>query len=92
MEIFVPDVPTAVELLNDGNKVKVTVMFRGREITHPELGFSLLQRMAESLKDIAVIDQQPSMEGRRMNLILSSTTIRKAKTKEEVKEIQNAKA
>ena len=82
----------ANKLLNDGNKVKVTVMFRGREITHPELGFRLLQRMAESLKDIAVIDQQPSMEGRRMNLILSSTTIRKAKTKEEVKEIQNAKA
>jgi len=82
----------ANKLLNDGNKVKITVMFRGREITHPELGWKLLQRMAESLKDVAVIDQQPSMEGRRMNLILSSSATRKARAKEEIKEVQNAKA
>ncbi len=82
----------ANKLLNDGNKVKITVMFRGREITHPELGWKLLQRMAESLKDVAVIDQQPAMEGRRMNLILSSSATRKAKAKEEIKEVQDAKA
>ncbi len=82
----------AYKLLNDGNKVKITVMFRGREITHPELGLKLLQRMAESLKDVAVIDQQPSMEGRRMNLILSSSATRKARAKEEIKEVQDAKA
>ncbi len=82
----------ANKLLNDGNKVKITVMFRGREITHPELGLKLLQRMAESLKEVAVIDQQPSMEGRRMNLILSSSATRKARAKEEIKEVQDAKA
>ena len=82
----------ANKLLNDGNKVKITVMFRGSEITHPELGWKLLQRMAESLKDVAVIDQQPSMEGRRMNLILSSSATRKARAKEEIKEVQDAKA
>jgi len=64
---------TARKLLEGGDKVRVTLMFRGREITHPELGWKLLQRMAETLKDIAYIERQPLMEGRRMNIILAQT-------------------
>jgi len=81
---------TARKLLADGNKVKVTVLFRGREITHPELGFKLLQRMTETLNENASIDKQPVIEGKRMNLILIPVT--KAKAKEEIKESQDAKA
>ena len=46
---------TVKKLLLSGDKVKVTVMFRGREITHPEIGWRLLQRMSESLKEVAVV-------------------------------------
>ena len=70
------------KLLGGGNKVKVTVMFRGREITHPEIGWRLLQRMAESLKAEASLDGQPSMDGKRMSIILSPAVIQKTKTKE----------
>ncbi|MFC2013049.1 translation initiation factor IF-3 [Chloroflexota bacterium] len=77
---------TVKKLLGEGDKVKVTIMFRGREITHPELGWRLLQRMAESLKDEATFERQPSMEGKRMNLLFSPSSTQKAK----VKELQNA--
>jgi len=77
---------SARKLLEGGNKVKVTVMFRGREITHSEIGLRLLQRMAESLKGAASVERQPLLEGRRMAMILSSTAIRKAGIKEEVKQ------
>ena len=73
----------AKKLLANGDKVKVSVMFRGREITHPEIGWRLLQRMAESLKEVAAIERQPLMEGRNMFIILSAT--QKTKAKEEVK-------
>jgi len=74
----------ARKLLNEGDKVKVTILFRGREITHPEIGLKLLQRMAESLKEIASVDKQPSLEGKRMSTILSPTVIHKTKVKEEI--------
>jgi translation initiation factor IF-3 len=80
------------KLLDEGNKVRVTVIFRGREITHPEIGWRLLQKMAESLKEKSIIDRQPSLEdGRLMTLILSPSSTRKPKEKEEVKEAQDAK-
>ena len=72
------------KLIEGGDKVKVTVMFRGREITHPELGLRLLQRMAESLKEVASVEGQPSLEGKRMHIILLPGAARKTKTKEEV--------
>ncbi len=81
----------ARKLLAEGDKVKVTVLFRGREITHPELGWKLLQRMTETLNENASIDKQPAMEGKRMNIILTPVTA-KAKAKEETKESQDAKA
>jgi len=80
---------TARKLLADGDKVKVTVLFRGREITHPELGWKLLQRMTETLNDSSSIERQPVMEGKRMNIILTPAT--KSKAREEIKESQDAK-
>ena len=59
------------KLLDGGDKVKVSVMFRGREITHPEIGRELLLRVANNLSDLAVIERQPSMEGRFMNMYLA---------------------
>ena len=73
---------SARKLLVGGDKVKVTILFRGREITHPELGFKLLQRMAELMQDISVIDRQPLMENRRMMLILAPMSATKAKPKD----------
>jgi len=81
----------ARKLLADGDKVKVTIMFRGREITHPELGRKLLQRMIESLQDAASLERQPVMEGRRLDIILAPAATQKAKVKEEIKETQDAK-
>jgi translation initiation factor IF-3 len=62
---------TAKKLLEDGAKVKITLMFRGREITHPDLGWKILQRMAETLKEQGVLERQPIMEGRRMDIIMA---------------------
>ena len=81
----------ARKLLEGGDRVKVTVMFRGREITHPEIGRRLLERMAESLKEAASVERQALMDGRRMAMILSPVAIQKASVKEEVKKVQDAK-
>jgi translation initiation factor IF-3 len=85
---------TARKLLVDGNKVKVTLLFRGREITHPDLGWKVLQRMAETLSEVAYAERQPLMEGRRMDIILAPASSRpkvKAGVKEIEKETENAK-
>jgi len=84
---FESKIRTAKKLLGGGDKVKVTVIFRGREITHPEIGWRLLQRMAESLKEVASLDQQPAMVGRGITIVFSPLATQKAK----VKESQNAK-
>ena len=60
----------AEKFLRDGDKVKLSVMFRGREITHPEIGRGLLNSVQETLKDVAVVDKPPTMVGRFMNMIL----------------------
>ena len=61
---------TALKLLNAGDKVKVSVMFRAREITHPEIGEQLLRRFFEQLSEHATIERQPTMEGRIMSMTL----------------------
>ncbi len=61
----------AVRFLEDGDKVKVTIMFRGRELSHPELGEVLLNKMAEQLKDTAVVERQPKLEGKNMIMIVA---------------------
>jgi len=59
--------------LNQRAKVKVTIMFRGRETTHPERGRDLLVRLAEDVKDIGQVEQQPLLDGRNMTMLLGPT-------------------
>lgn len=61
----------AVRFLEDGDKVKVTIMFRGRELSHPELGEVLLNKMAAQLKEMAVVERQPKLEGKNMIMIVA---------------------
>jgi translation initiation factor IF-3 len=59
------------EFLSDGDKVKVTMMFRGREVTHPELGERILHRLAEDVQEIAIVEVPPKLEGRNMTMQLA---------------------
>lgn len=61
----------AEKFLRGGDKVKVTVMFRGRQMVHPEVGRSVLDRVAEKLKDVSVIEKPANMEGRFLSVILA---------------------
>ncbi|HVF77609.1 MAG TPA: translation initiation factor IF-3, partial [Solirubrobacteraceae bacterium] len=56
--------------LRHKDKVKITIMFRGREVTHPERGVMILDRLAEELADLAVIEQRPIQDGRNMTMML----------------------
>jgi translation initiation factor IF-3 len=60
-----------VRFLNGDDRVKVTIMFRGREQTHPERGVALLMRLAEDVSELGVIDQRPIQDGRNMTMLLS---------------------
>ena len=60
-----------VRFLSGDDRVKVTIMFRGREQTHPERGVALLMRLAEDVADLGVIDQRPIQDGRNMTMLLS---------------------
>ena len=68
---FETKVKNAERFLLDGDKVKTTVMFRGREITHPDLGRVLCQRMTERLADIASVERAPKVEGKNMIIIFA---------------------
>lgn len=59
------------KLLDEGDKVKVSVLFRGREITHPELGKELLDRVAKELGGAAIVEKAPEMDARRMIMIIA---------------------
>jgi translation initiation factor IF-3 len=61
----------AERFLREGDKVKATVMFRGREITHPELGRVICERLTERLAGIAAVERQPKLEGKNMIIILT---------------------
>ncbi|HIU64844.1 MAG TPA: translation initiation factor IF-3 [Candidatus Avacidaminococcus intestinavium] len=61
----------AVRFLEDGDKVKITIMFRGRELSHPELGSILLTKMANKLGDLAVVERAAKLEGKNMIMIVS---------------------
>jgi len=61
----------AQKFILDGAKLKITVMFRGREMARKEAGLTLLKRVIDILEDIAKIDKDATMEGRRMSIILS---------------------
>lgn len=62
----------ARKFLTNGDKVKVTMRFRGREMAHQDIGMDLLKRMVEELSDISKVDLQPKMEGRQIIMVLSS--------------------
>jgi translation initiation factor IF-3 len=69
---------TIRKLLGEGDKVKVSMIFRGREITHPELGKELLDRLAKDLGEEVVVERTPTMDGKRMIMILSPGKLKKA--------------
>lgn len=60
-----------LRFLDAGAKVKVTIMFRGREMAHPELGLNILERLAGELAELAIIETQPKLEGRNMHMLLA---------------------
>jgi len=62
-----------VRFLGEGNKVKLTIMFRGREMAHPELGMKILKRVADDVADFAVIESDPRQDGRNMTMVLHPT-------------------
>ena len=61
----------AVKFLEEGNKVKVSIRFRGRQIAHSEIGLEVMKAFAERIKDYAVIERRPLIEGRNMIMILA---------------------
>ena len=61
----------AVKFLQEGDKVKVNIRFRGRQITHSEIGLQVMRSFAERIKEYAIIERQPLLEGRNMIMILS---------------------
>ena len=68
--------------LQEGSKVKLTIMFRGREMAHPELGRKILERVAEQVKDFAVVESAPKQDGRNMTMVLNAMkkpTVKKPK-------------
>jgi len=64
-------VRNALRFLGEGNKVKVTIMFRGREVTHPEFGRRILERVAIDCKEIGQVESRPNMSGRFMSMVIS---------------------
>lgn len=66
----------ARRFLGNGNKVKITMRFRGREMAHQDLGMDLLIRMREELADIGKVELEPRMEGRQMIMVLAPETIK----------------
>lgn len=68
---FMVKVRNSIRFLKGGDKVKVTVFFRGREITHSDLGRKLCVKLAKEIDDIGVVERVPRMEGRNMVMILA---------------------
>lgn len=60
----------ARRFLDEGNKVKLTMMFRGRQITHPEIGLEVLTRVTKDLEEVGQVESSPNMEGRIMSMVM----------------------
>ncbi len=67
--------------LEDGHKVKMTVLFRGREMAHQDIGREVLNEMIDMLKDVALIEQAPRVEGRNMSMMLSRAAVKSSEPK-----------
>jgi translation initiation factor IF-3 len=70
---FETKVRRAIEFLEEGDRIKVTVQFRGRELTHPHLGRDLLMKFADEVKDHGSIERAPLLEGKQMHITIAST-------------------
>ncbi len=70
---FDTKVNRAVQFLEEGDRIKVTVQFRGRELTHPEIGRNLLAKFTDRVKDHGVLERAPLLEGRAMHIIIASS-------------------
>src|SRR5215218_11262252 len=68
---FTTKLHRAIEFLEDGDRIKVTVRFRGRELSHPELGRGLLERFAKLVEEHAVVERMPVLEGKSMHLTVA---------------------
>ncbi|MCL2529438.1 MAG: translation initiation factor IF-3 [Coriobacteriia bacterium] len=77
-----------LRFLEAGAKVKVTIMFRGREMAHPDLGLNILERLAEDLRESAIIEVQPKLEGRNMFMLLAPVKKKVVKTEEQEHELE----
>ncbi len=62
-----------MKFLDNGDRVKVTIWFRGREITHKELGMRMLERVRDDIKEVATVEQMPKMEGRQLQMMVAPT-------------------
>jgi len=71
---FQTKIRNAIRFLQEGDKVKVTIMFRGREMSHPELGRELLDRVIDVVKDLGSVERGAKLEGRNMTIIISPKT------------------
>jgi translation initiation factor IF-3 len=76
--------------LAEGDKVKATIFFRGREMAHPEIGQRILERLMNELSDVAIAETNPRQEGNQMHVILSQRTGRKSAPKPRVQEPEPA--
>jgi translation initiation factor IF-3 len=70
---FDTKVRRAIEFLEEGDRVKIAVQFRGRELTHPQIGRDLLDKFAEQIKDHGVVERPPLLEGKSMHISVAST-------------------
>lgn len=78
-----------INFLNEGDKIKVTLRFRGREMAHQEFGMRLLERVKNDLEDVAMVEQFPKMEGRQMVMVLSPKR-KDAKTDKNKSTVENS--
>ena len=70
---FDTKVHRAIQFLEEGDRIKVTVQFRGRELTHPEIGRNLLTKFTDRVKDHGVLERAPLLEGRSMHIVIASS-------------------
>ena len=80
---FETKVRRAIQFLEDGDRVKVTCQFRGREVSHAHLGRDLLMRFAEQIGEHGVVERQPLLEGKSMSLVIASTHKPKSQRRED---------
>jgi translation initiation factor IF-3 len=89
---FDTKVRRAIEFLEDGDRVKVTVQFRGREVSHAYLGRELLIRFAEQVGEHGAVERQPLLEGKQMSLVMTSTHKPKIQKRDDEEQTEGAAA